>query len=409
MAAVEVATGVTSSPFSASSSSSSSSTSSFHIQTNEQVLTSSLDDRQLVIDAPHPPPHSQSSLRRLIEEIEEEEEDETTLDDDGTRPLLSGTNIEEEEEEDRALEAVDDIVEEDEETGGRGVGVGRGGNQQGGGGGGGDASTADVSLWPGGQRSYRAWKAVSWTYMAYLACMAVALTAALIVNGSNTCERPLRMWAVVAAIIFYLQLAKSAWLHRRLPVYLVVVSQNTRPNIRRYEMAIVYGFNRIMNLVWVIWFFLGTYYVFDEKDCPSQSPVLWRTCFAELIIQLILIGLVIGLVVLGVLIGGIIICINPQLLGVKRPKGATPKLIDRMTTKFSWNSQEQNGIVPEDDAFCAICLSEYRDGEVLRRLRCGHHYHAECVESWLKTNKSCATCRRLIDTPIQEVPKENAV
>ncbi|KAJ2373214.1 hypothetical protein IW150_003729 [Coemansia sp. RSA 2607] len=57
---------------------------------------------------------------------------------------------------------------------------------------------------------------------------------------------------------------------------------------------------------------------------------------------------------------------------------------------------------PEDseDRMCAICLSDYEDGEVLRLLPCNHHMHQACVDEWLHINKSCPLCKReAVETP----------
>ncbi|KXS18326.1 hypothetical protein M427DRAFT_132703 [Gonapodya prolifera JEL478] len=48
----------------------------------------------------------------------------------------------------------------------------------------------------------------------------------------------------------------------------------------------------------------------------------------------------------------------------------------------------------DDDAVCVICLMAYEDGEVLKRLWCGHHFHTECVAEWLRHNKTCPLCVR---------------
>ncbi|CAF2967964.1 unnamed protein product [Rotaria sp. Silwood2] len=47
----------------------------------------------------------------------------------------------------------------------------------------------------------------------------------------------------------------------------------------------------------------------------------------------------------------------------------------------------------EDDDKCAVCLSEYIGGEKLKRLRCKHFFHSECIDPWLKTSTRCPICR----------------
>ncbi|KAJ6332659.1 hypothetical protein OIU77_008675 [Salix suchowensis] len=47
------------------------------------------------------------------------------------------------------------------------------------------------------------------------------------------------------------------------------------------------------------------------------------------------------------------------------------------------------------EADCAICLSEFEEGEGIRVLgRCNHGFHVHCVEKWLSSHSSCPTCRR---------------
>ena len=46
-------------------------------------------------------------------------------------------------------------------------------------------------------------------------------------------------------------------------------------------------------------------------------------------------------------------------------------------------------------AQCAICLAVVRDGETVRRLpACGHLFHVECIDLWLRSNATCPLCRR---------------
>lgn len=44
---------------------------------------------------------------------------------------------------------------------------------------------------------------------------------------------------------------------------------------------------------------------------------------------------------------------------------------------------------------CAICLSDFVDGEKLRILPgCSHSFHMDCIDRWLNFNSSCPSCRK---------------
>lgn len=47
---------------------------------------------------------------------------------------------------------------------------------------------------------------------------------------------------------------------------------------------------------------------------------------------------------------------------------------------------------------CAICCCEYEDEDVVRILPCRHAEHAECLDQWLKLNRSCPLCQRDVGT-----------
>nr|CAB3447820.1 unnamed protein product [Digitaria exilis] len=43
---------------------------------------------------------------------------------------------------------------------------------------------------------------------------------------------------------------------------------------------------------------------------------------------------------------------------------------------------------------CAVCLEAFRAGDRRRVLpRCGHGFHAECVDTWLRRSRRCPVCR----------------
>ncbi|KAJ8765710.1 hypothetical protein K2173_014832 [Erythroxylum novogranatense] len=43
---------------------------------------------------------------------------------------------------------------------------------------------------------------------------------------------------------------------------------------------------------------------------------------------------------------------------------------------------------------CAVCLSEFHEGESVRGLRCGHVFHKDCLDKWLQQGfATCPLCR----------------
>ncbi|KAJ2402393.1 hypothetical protein GGI23_000749 [Coemansia sp. RSA 2559] len=68
--------------------------------------------------------------------------------------------------------------------------------------------------------------------------------------------------------------------------------------------------------------------------------------------------------------------------------------------ELSLYKKQLDGPVPEfaphdaEDSMCAICLSDYEDGDMLRLLPCKHHMHQTCVDEWLHINRSCPLCKQ---------------
>ncbi|GJN38547.1 hypothetical protein PR202_gb27601 [Eleusine coracana subsp. coracana] len=45
---------------------------------------------------------------------------------------------------------------------------------------------------------------------------------------------------------------------------------------------------------------------------------------------------------------------------------------------------------------CAVCLEDVQAGEMVRQLlpACGHLFHVDCVDAWLRAHRTCPLCRR---------------
>ncbi|KAK7268559.1 hypothetical protein RIF29_21260 [Crotalaria pallida] len=47
---------------------------------------------------------------------------------------------------------------------------------------------------------------------------------------------------------------------------------------------------------------------------------------------------------------------------------------------------------------CSICLGDYKESDMLRLLPgCGHLYHLNCVDPWLRLHSTCPICRKSSD------------
>ena len=43
---------------------------------------------------------------------------------------------------------------------------------------------------------------------------------------------------------------------------------------------------------------------------------------------------------------------------------------------------------------CVVCLEEFKPGGRLKRLPCGHAFHARCIDRWLRTKAVCPVCQQ---------------
>ncbi len=53
--------------------------------------------------------------------------------------------------------------------------------------------------------------------------------------------------------------------------------------------------------------------------------------------------------------------------------------------------------LPSVSRLCSICQCGFDKGEKMKKLPCGHFFHAECADEWLgKYSKSCPICKENI-------------
>ncbi|KAF9603775.1 hypothetical protein IFM89_037861 [Coptis chinensis] len=78
----------------------------------------------------------------------------------------------------------------------------------------------------------------------------------------------------------------------------------------------------------------------------------------------------------------------------KLTNSSLPPNISFPTLVFSSGTKMKLAGAGAEAAECAICLSEFVDGDGVRILpKCKHGFHVKCIEGWLSSQVSCPTCR----------------
>lgn len=74
-----------------------------------------------------------------------------------------------------------------------------------------------------------------------------------------------------------------------------------------------------------------------------------------------------------------------------RTIGLPQSVIDSIESFFYKKGDGLNLIDCND---CSICLSEFKENEMLRILpKCSHAFHVGCIDTWLRSHKNCPVCR----------------
>lgn len=55
--------------------------------------------------------------------------------------------------------------------------------------------------------------------------------------------------------------------------------------------------------------------------------------------------------------------------------------------------KNEKQIIGEEEK-CAICITEFEEGEEVKNLSCNHMYHGTCIDTWLVQNSHCPVCKK---------------
>lgn len=64
----------------------------------------------------------------------------------------------------------------------------------------------------------------------------------------------------------------------------------------------------------------------------------------------------------------------------------------RNNDKFPEKDVNEYIIEKKNNLECHICLEEFKQGETVSLIKCGHFYHTHCLYSWFLSRKVCPLC-----------------
>jgi len=146
----------------------------------------------------------------------------------------------------------------------------------------------------------------------------------------------------------------------------------------RFQTRLALFFQRVTNMLWCVWFLIGTVWTFKAQTCSQTAHSLYIFSMSIVIINLSIIGFCILCCFCGFICLGFCYMLNPNAFREEPNRGAPKKDIEKLETKIYTTGMLED----ENDAKCAICLNNYEEGEELRYLPCkpkNHHYHRECM------------------------------
>ena len=85
-----------------------------------------------------------------------------------------------------------------------------------------------------------------------------------------------------------------------------------------------------------------------------------------------------------------------QLLELEEKVGNVSKGLNKAQIKKIPRFIYQKNLFKGIDNKCVVCQYEFKNGENITKLTCGHIFHTDCVDTWLSKNKICPMCQKEI-------------
>mmetsp|Transcript_74664 Transcript_74664/g.136368 ORF Transcript_74664/g.136368 Transcript_74664/m.136368 type:complete len:321 (+) Transcript_74664:66-1028(+) len=216
-------------------------------------------------------------------------------------------------------------------------------------------------------------------------CVACAIFLSLYWAQCSECNRPLRVWLLGQCFLQVMQL----------PVRLVLYSSlraiergggSIEACVVSITMAPAWCMSKAVSLLHYGWFVLGVVWWVNSTTCatcPGISMLLISVllfCAARAIVALVVFQFV----------------FPAHTEPGQQASRVEPATVSQIAA-LALVDVKAASAGPALGTTCVVCLADFDEGDVARKLPCGHHFHKGCIDRWLQRNKRCPLCMHPVD------------
>jgi len=208
----------------------------------------------------------------------------------------------------------------------------------------------------------------------------------------DSCDRPLRWWLLGHSVMQAFQVAIRQKFSRdlraseaagRASVQSCIVSLATMPAWRA---------SKVVSLATYGWLVLGSIWSINSGSCCQCLYGMTVAVIVQASVRVLIL-----VTSFNVITSDIAGEATPDKVCAALPEEIASLAVSCFSATLLPSTTDEEGMQSGSCVTCAICLSDYRDREVLCHLPCGHQFHMKCADNWLGRNKKCPLCMREID------------
>jgi len=186
------------------------------------------------------------------------------------------------------------------------------------------------------------------------------------------------------------------WVYFELGILIIAavtkfLSVQNKFNNECFKRILIYNQNTV-HIIWCIWTIIGSIW-YLSGSCETRDSIFYLSLCIVIINIILLSGII--LIVCCLMATFAIFYFAHYGSVVQTITGATDKMIEQLEIRTYTST-----MLEKEDTLCAICLNNYVENDQIRFLNCSpkqHHFHKDCVDPWLKMNKTCPYCKQSID------------